>query len=83
VVLTWCCVVVLLMSFVVSVVYNVKMKTQEQGFGIGQWIVAVLTTMLAALYFRLKNTSLLVSCIAIQTYLVTKCINYFLYSFVK
>lgn len=55
VVLTWCCVVVLLASFVVSVVYSMLMKTQEQGFGIGQWMVAVLTTMLAALYFQFEE----------------------------
>ena len=28
------------------------METQEQDFGIGQWMVAVLTAMLAALYFQ-------------------------------
>ncbi|KAF2733914.1 hypothetical protein EJ04DRAFT_258658 [Polyplosphaeria fusca] len=52
VVLTWCCVVILVLSFVISITYSVVMKTQEQGFGIGQWMVAVLTAVLAALYFQ-------------------------------
>lgn len=55
VVLTWCCVVVLLASFVVSVVYSVLMETQEQGFGIGQWMIAVFTTMFAALYYQFEE----------------------------
>jgi hypothetical protein len=50
--LTWCCVGILVISFVVSVVYAVVMKTQEQGFGIGQWMVAVLATTLTAFYFQ-------------------------------
>ncbi|OCL02886.1 hypothetical protein AOQ84DRAFT_348486 [Glonium stellatum] len=50
--LSWACFVILLLSFVVSVVYAVTMKTQEQGFGIGQWMVAVLSVALIALYHQ-------------------------------
>ena len=52
VLLTWCCVGILIISFVISLVYAVVMKTQEQGFGIGQWMVATLSAMLMALYFQ-------------------------------
>jgi hypothetical protein len=55
VVLTWCCVFIVVLSFVVSVAYSVIMKKQEQGFGIGQWMIAVLTTILAALYFQWED----------------------------
>jgi hypothetical protein len=43
-------------SFIVSVAYAVVMKTQEQGFGIGSWMVAVLTTSLAAVYFQFEES---------------------------
>ena len=52
VLLTWCCFGILVISFLVSVIYAIVMDTQEQGFGIGQWIVSVLTAALAALYFQ-------------------------------
>lgn len=50
--LSWACFVILLLSFIVSVIYAIVMKTQEQGFGIGQWMVAVLCTALTALYYQ-------------------------------
>lgn len=44
-----------MLSGVVSVVYAVVMKSEEQGFGIGQWIVAVLSTALVALYYQWEH----------------------------
>src|ERR1700712_146170 len=41
----------LLLSFVVSLTYAILAKTQEQGFGIGQWMVAILSAGLTTLYF--------------------------------
>jgi hypothetical protein len=52
VILSWTCFIVLLLSFVVSIVYAVGMKTAEQGFGIGQWMVACLGSAVTALYFQ-------------------------------
>ncbi|MCJ1325750.1 hypothetical protein MMC10_002413 [Thelotrema lepadinum] len=51
-VITWCCVAIEIISFIVSVVYMVVMRTQEQGFSIGSWMLAVLATSLTALYFQ-------------------------------
>lgn len=48
---------ILLISFVTSVVYSAVMKTQERGFGIGQWMVATLSAVLAAVYFHLAECS--------------------------
>jgi len=42
-----------LFSFVISVVVIGLAQTQEQGFGVGQWVVAVLACVMSALYFRL------------------------------
>jgi hypothetical protein len=56
VLLTWLCVSALMVSFIVLVAYAVVMKTQEQGFGIGSWMVAVLTTSLAAVYFQFEES---------------------------
>lgn len=41
-----------IISLVVSVVYSAVMRTQEQGFGIGSWILTVLGTTLTALYYQ-------------------------------
>lgn len=54
-ILSWACCLILLSSFVVSVTYAVVMKTQEQGFGIGQWMVAVLSAALSALYYQWED----------------------------
>ena len=53
--LLWIVCAILVLSGVVSVVYAVVMKSEEQGFGIGQWIVAVLSTALAALYYQWEH----------------------------
>jgi len=50
--LCWALVAGIVASFVVSVLYAVIAKTQEQGFGIGQWFMAVVTAVMAALYFQ-------------------------------
>jgi hypothetical protein len=50
--LSWMTVLGIILSFVTSVIYAVVAKTQEQGFGIGQWMMAVFTAVLAALYFQ-------------------------------
>jgi hypothetical protein len=51
-ILSWSCFMVFLLSIVVSIVYTVAMKTAEQGFGIGQWMVASLGSAVTALYFQ-------------------------------
>ncbi|KAF2501739.1 hypothetical protein BU16DRAFT_613580 [Lophium mytilinum] len=48
--------IILVLSFVVSIVVALAMKTQESGFGIGQWMVATLSAALAALYFHLAES---------------------------
>jgi hypothetical protein len=54
-VISWCMFGILLLSFIVSICYALLMKTQESGFGIGQWLVAVLTAALAALCIQLRE----------------------------
>jgi hypothetical protein len=46
---------VLVASFGVSLGYDLVMKTGDSGFAIGQWMVAVLTVGLSALYFSLED----------------------------
>ena len=53
--ISWIVFVVLLLSFAVSVVFAKLANTQEQGFGIGQWLVAVLSAALAAVYFQMAE----------------------------
>ena len=53
--ISWIVFAVLLLSFVVSVVFAKSANTQEQGFGIGQWLVAVLSAALAAAYFQMAE----------------------------
>jgi hypothetical protein len=54
-VISWCMFGILLLSFIVSICYALLMKTQESGFGIGQWLVAVLTAALTALCIQLRE----------------------------
>ncbi|KAF2815169.1 uncharacterized protein BDZ99DRAFT_191738 [Mytilinidion resinicola] len=54
--LSLCLCVILVLSFVVSVVVALAMKTQESGFGIGQWMVATLSAALAAVYYHLAES---------------------------
>lgn len=54
-VLAWSVAAVLVVSLSVSVVYDVTMKSGESGFAIGQWLVGVLATVLAAVYFHLSE----------------------------
>lgn len=56
VVLSWCTFLCLALSLIVSALYCYLWQTQEQGFGIGQWMVAVLTAAMAALYFQWAET---------------------------
>ncbi|KAI0151779.1 hypothetical protein GGR57DRAFT_172790 [Xylariaceae sp. FL1272] len=44
-----------LFSFLTSVLFVILAHSQEQGFGIGQWILAVLAEVLAALYFHFSE----------------------------
>lgn len=53
--LAWLATGILVLSFVVSLTYDLVLKNQESGFSIGQWIVAVLGTTLTALYFHLAD----------------------------
>lgn len=54
-VLSCACFLILLSSAIVSITYALAMKTQEQGFGIGQWMVAVLSAALMALYYQWED----------------------------
>ena len=47
--------IILGVSFVVSVLYDVYTGNKDSGFAIGQWIVAVLSALLAAVYFHLQE----------------------------
>lgn len=51
----WALMIVLLVSFGVSLGYDLITKTGDSGFAIGQWIVAALTVALSALYFSLED----------------------------
>jgi hypothetical protein len=48
-------VAILVLSFIVALSYDIGYKNQDSGFAIGQWMVAVLTTVLAAIYFHLAD----------------------------
>ena len=53
--LAWLATAILVLSFVVSLSYDIGYKNKESGFAIGQWMVAVLTTALTAIYFHLAD----------------------------
>jgi hypothetical protein len=54
--LSWTTFAGLALSFAVSLLYCHFWHTQEQGFAIGQWMVAVLGAAMAALYFQWEGT---------------------------
>jgi hypothetical protein len=54
-ILAWFVFVILVASLLVAVIYDVRTKNADSGFGIEQWIVAVLTAGLTATYFRLED----------------------------
>lgn len=43
-------------SFVVSLMIFGIAGTQEQGFGVGQWLLAVMACIMGALYFKLQES---------------------------
>ena len=47
--------VLLTLSFAISVSYDVCTGNADSGFAIGQWIVAVLSAVLMAVYFHLQG----------------------------
>lgn len=49
--MSWLLVLGTVISFLASVLFIYFAQSQEQGFGIGQWVLAVLAEILAALYF--------------------------------
>lgn len=51
----WALMIVLVVSFGVSLGYDLLTKTGDSGFAIGQWIVAALTVALSTLYFSLED----------------------------
>lgn len=51
----WAALGVLVISFVVSVAYDVITKGEEAGFAIGQWLVGVGALVLSALYYSLDD----------------------------
>jgi hypothetical protein len=54
-VLAWLATLILVLSFLISLIYDLVAKNKESGFAIGQWIVAVLATALTAVYFHLAD----------------------------
>lgn len=54
--LSWTTFFGLALSFLVSALYCHFWHTQEQGFAIGQWMVAVIGAAMAALYFQWAET---------------------------
>lgn len=46
---------ILVLSFLTSVVYDVCTKNADSGFAIGQWMVGMLSAVLAAVYFHLQE----------------------------
>ena len=50
-----CMLVVVVASFIVSLTYSLVIHSLESGFGIGQWIVAVGSVGLSAIYFQLSE----------------------------
>ena len=48
---------IIVLSFAVSLSYDIGYKNKDSGFAIGQWMVAVLGTMLMALYFHLTDAA--------------------------
>lgn len=54
--LSLCLCIILVLSFVVSLTLALALKTQESGFGVGQWMVAALSAALAAVYFHLAES---------------------------
>jgi len=53
--IAWMVTAIVAASFAVALVYDIVRKNPDSGFGIGQWLVAVLTTALTALYFHLQD----------------------------
>lgn len=47
--------IILVLSFTVSVLYDVFTGNKDSGFAVGQWIVAVLSATLAAVFFHLQE----------------------------
>jgi hypothetical protein len=46
---------ILALSFAVSVIYDVCTGNADSGFAIGQWMVAMLSAVLSAVYFHLQS----------------------------
>lgn len=51
----WLATAIVVLSFLVAVIYNVCVKNTDSGFAIGQWMVGVLATWLAALYLHVAD----------------------------
>ena len=52
--LAWATVAIVVLSFMVSLVYNKLSDARDSGFALGQWMMAVGATSLAAVYFHLE-----------------------------
>lgn len=52
--IAWATVAIVILSFVVSLVYNQLSNARDSGFALGQWMMAVGGTSLAAVYFHLE-----------------------------
>ena len=53
--LAWLATAILVFSFAISLTYDLVLKNKESGFAIGQWMVAVLTATLTAVYFHFED----------------------------
>ncbi|KAH7356024.1 hypothetical protein BKA66DRAFT_474359 [Pyrenochaeta sp. MPI-SDFR-AT-0127] len=55
VVISWAAMALIVLSFLVSLVYDLCMKGGDSGFAIGQWMVAGLAVGLSAVWFGLED----------------------------
>ncbi|KAI6890007.1 hypothetical protein KC325_g47 [Hortaea werneckii] len=47
--------IILSVSFVIAVLYDIFTRNKDSGFAIGQWVVGVLSALLAAVYFHFQE----------------------------
>lgn len=54
-VIAWFTAIILFVSFLVALLYDILRQNADSGFAIGQWVVAVLTAVMTATYFHLED----------------------------
>lgn len=53
--IAWLATAIIFISFIVALVYDLARHNDDSGFAIGQWIVAVLSAVLTAVYFHMED----------------------------